>query len=702
MSSAPVQLDFSKAQKLDSNQLDFSKAQPIQQDGSFLGDTAEGFKTALNQTGETAMRAVHAIPGVGTLLDKTPGWQRSMQQTQNIANAPIDTGGKVLGASAENILEFVAGDEALKGLSTAAKISELSKVEQALTKSPRLTRMLGRAISAQAVGTTQAAVHGAGGTEAVLSGAGAAAGGAAFEGLQAGAGKLLKLIRPTTEEVLGESVPVLASQRPGASPLSESIADIRSEPKIATAQQQGAAQGITNRAQSVAASELDKLNAARRIRWHESEGMMNLAPDAEPLPSNRQLGTGQPQLPASTGGGAPQLEAGEQPSSIARTNEVGPHEGDFAPPDQGAQPTQGAPSTAPQRPGQRVRYVEERSPNFEPIDVANETGDIRNFGDAANKIREHSGPVFDTFNKATNGKYVELRNLRDEAYANDDYKGVAQAENAIDQLFNDTRGKIDRLDYRTAKSAWKTSKTLDAVHEAVSKAFNIPDETIAQDAGVWRGINGGSLMRGMNRLTNTYGRTQLEDVLGKDGVTSLYKIASLTQTPQRAALYGQKIGEVANALAPAQRAGLIPSTVDFTRRMLLHGMAVNPKVARAVEFATDNKVSPKVYAPIIAGMLGGMRSQEDQQGEQQHLSESNDELGTRLTKQALRESPASAVQLQGSENAPLSPDLEDRMKNPKRTQAPFTDRVKQILGQYELKRPADRSFYNPERDASRQ
>ena len=92
-----------------------------QGDSSFLGDVAEGFKTGVNQTGETAMRVLGAIPGVGTALRSTPGWTRSQQQTHEIANAPVDTAGKVTGDVLENALEFFAGDEGLKGLSTAAK-----------------------------------------------------------------------------------------------------------------------------------------------------------------------------------------------------------------------------------------------------------------------------------------------------------------------------------------------------------------------------------------------------------------------------------------------------------------------------------------------------------------------------------------------------------------------------------------------------
>lgn len=590
-----------------------------------VGDVASGFKTALNQTGETAMNVVGAT-GIPQRVNPK-GWEQSRQQTHDIAHAPLDTGGKMAGAAIENIIEFFAGDEALKGLSMAARVKELASVERALKNSPVMTRMLGNAVRAQTVGTTQAAVHGASGGQAVAQGSLAAVGGAAIEGGMAGGGKLLNLIRPTTEKVLGEELPVLASQAKGASPSAESIADIRSTPEYATAQQEGAQRGIVNRAQRTAASELHKLNAARAARWVEGEGVANFAPEAEAatIPSGRRITSGQaqlpettatngqPQLPEATATGAPQLEAGGQPTGgMARTNELGAFEGEFPPQPNGATAAPTAETPTPAGPnGQRVKFVEEQPPNFAPIDVHPEIQNVRSFGDAADLIRKHAAPVFDRFDKATGGEYMRLRGLRDQAYAAEDYNGVRSAEKAIDDLFPNLRGKIDRTDYSTARSAWRTSKVLDAVHNAVDRSLNIGDESLAADADVFRGINGGTLMRGINRLVRDYGRTAIEDVIGKDGLTGLTKISALTQTPQRAALYGQKVGEVAHAAMGGERAGLIPSTIDWSRRALLHQFATNPRAAQAMEFALKHDVPATTTFKILTTLMGNQMQIED-------------------------------------------------------------------------------------------
>jgi hypothetical protein len=174
MSTSPVQLDFSKAQPIPDQStptptptpatpdsgvaLDFSKAQPVKAPYSAmneLGNIAQGFKTALNQTGDTAMRVVGA-----TGLDRLPGWQQSQQQTSQIASRPLDTPAAKAGAAIENIIEFAAGDEALKGASMLTKINELKPFAEALKKSPVLTRIMGNAVRNAAVSGGQTAAHG--------------------------------------------------------------------------------------------------------------------------------------------------------------------------------------------------------------------------------------------------------------------------------------------------------------------------------------------------------------------------------------------------------------------------------------------------------------------------------------------------------------------------------------------------------------
>jgi hypothetical protein len=186
-----------------------------------FGQATEGFKKGLNETGLTAMKALHAIPGVGSLLDKTKFGQ-SEQQTQEIANKPTEGIAGGTGYALENILEFMGGDEALKGLSVGEKLAKLAPVIKIVEKYPRLAQALHLGITT-GVGTgVQAAVHGAGPAEALKQGAEGAAGGAALSGVISGAGKgieaLKEAVKPTEEVIGGEKVPVLRTQVPQTGP----------------------------------------------------------------------------------------------------------------------------------------------------------------------------------------------------------------------------------------------------------------------------------------------------------------------------------------------------------------------------------------------------------------------------------------------------------------------------------------------------
>lgn len=57
-------------------------------------------------------------------------------------------------------------------------------------------------------------------------------------------------------------------------------------------------------------------------------------------------------------------------------------------------------------------------------------------------------------------------------------------------------------------------------------------------------------------------------------------------------------------------------------------------------------------------------------------------LGTRLTIQALRDSPSSGVMLNVPNNYPVSPDLEDRTSTPNNTTLPLADQVKSGLNTF--------------------
>lgn len=254
---------------------------PVQTD-----EAVQGFKKGVNQTGETAMHIIHALPGVGALLDKTK-FNDSLKETTGYADAPIDTLAGKSGYGLENIIEFMAGDELLKELSLGEKLTKIAPILKVLEKYPRLQDALHIGIRQGAVGGTEALGHGdtpgqAAASAAVTGGAGGAAE-LAIPAVGQGIKNLIEKIRPGTAEIAGETVPVLASQKPGAKGIATKVTTDHA-PAVAEAQQEGGQAAVKNIAQRATRNALDKVNAVRRTAPITDPSRMLSAPaDAKPF-----------------------------------------------------------------------------------------------------------------------------------------------------------------------------------------------------------------------------------------------------------------------------------------------------------------------------------------------------------------------------------------------------------------------------------
>ncbi len=69
------------------------------------------------------------------------------------------------------MLEFFAGDEALKGLSLSGRLTKVAKVAEFLEAHPKLASLMGVSLSQGAVGTAQGLAHGETPDQALSTGA---------------------------------------------------------------------------------------------------------------------------------------------------------------------------------------------------------------------------------------------------------------------------------------------------------------------------------------------------------------------------------------------------------------------------------------------------------------------------------------------------------------------------------------------------
>lgn len=232
-----------------------------------LSDLNIGFGRGVDKSMAGAERLVRKVPVVGDFLGKH-GLDAQLGHDEANAAMPSQNTAQGFGEGLETVAEFLTGEEALKGLSLGEKLTKIAPVLKQLEKYPRLAQVVSTALRQGTVGAGQASLRGATAGEAATTGAiTGTVGGAAELALPAaysGVKSLIAKLRPTTEEIAGETVPVLASQKPGAAPIASKAATTANAPAIAAAQQEGGQQAVTNIAQRAAKDSLDRVNAVRQ------------------------------------------------------------------------------------------------------------------------------------------------------------------------------------------------------------------------------------------------------------------------------------------------------------------------------------------------------------------------------------------------------------------------------------------------------
>jgi hypothetical protein len=251
---------------------------PLQQ----LKDLNTGFTGALSQTGRTAEKAITHLPILGKILANSKGFQESEAADEARATAPNDTPAKMSGAAIENILEFASGDEALKGLTYSEKLMKLAPVAKLMEKSPYLAKALDTAIRSGIVGTGQAGAHGADAETAAATGVLTGAGAGLLEGGLGAVGAFAKRTAPAVENIAGENVQTLASQRPGTGPRGD--VGVSEVPKVGTAQQAAAPRVFKNLAQRATHDALEEANQGRVVAGQITDPARMLPAPAETRP----------------------------------------------------------------------------------------------------------------------------------------------------------------------------------------------------------------------------------------------------------------------------------------------------------------------------------------------------------------------------------------------------------------------------------
>lgn len=522
------------------------------------GQVLEGVKKGINETGATAMRALSATPFIGAGLKATPGWNQSQQQTQQIADAPNDTAGKTAGYAIENIIEFAAGDELLKGLSVGQKLTKLAPLVKYLEKFPKLAEALHAGIQQGTVSTAQALAHGASAGDALKEGAIGGVTGGAVEGVAQGVTKLVEHVRPREMNIDGVKFPILRSQEANPS----SLQDFAAKPNDrGTARVQNAAgqQVIENAAKKAVDTNLGEVNKHLASETPEEAYM------------RKRFGAGTPEEQEAAQA-AKQIDA---PAAVKRTRNFVDAADELKTSAQGIDERLGAATDGKYKDLHRdLRDAEQNA--YSAGDEGREAAEKQ-----VDAIRDRLDNYFTASGDTNTGDIAARNQAWHKQYI------LRDAGNALESSFN------------------LTPQT--AAEIRVNRFFD-PKKAQARLTRIERKVDG------------KYGKGYFAQTLGPEALKNMHTVFHyMAESPSNAANANRGINLIAKVLAGESLAGAALHTfghgiaastglagtgiaVTLAAKKTLHAIATNPKIAQQFIYAMKY-ARPKVAAPLIAQMI---------------------------------------------------------------------------------------------------
>jgi hypothetical protein len=259
---------------------------------------------------------------------------------------------------------------------------------------------------------------------------------------------------------------------------------------------------------------------------------------------------------------------------------------------------------------QGVKNVATEAANKTLKKFGQSTDEAESFGAASAKVREAAQPVFKKLDELSDGMFSTYQNklaaatkVMRRATSMEDLESaetqVNEAQKGIDDLFKQHSDQIGPEDLANAKSAWRDQAVLNKVHSYVESAFSAPEEVANASESVTRTLKGNALRPRLNQMVKKIPSGDLERVLGKDGVQSLYEIAKLTEKPEGLAEMQSMIGQIASH---GYITKIVKSPIE-ARNLVARYLATSPKVSNLAIHALKFGTPAKVYGPLIASEI---------------------------------------------------------------------------------------------------
>jgi hypothetical protein len=544
--------------------------------------------------------------------DRPPTTQEE-QRWQLFSATPNTTMSENMGETAENLMEFKGGQKLLGMLTDYFKgaigLADAAPIEKEIKKGTLLGKLALSALEQGTVAGTQTYAKTGDTGAALQSGALTGGLGLVIPGVSATwqAGKAL-IGGPAEAAAAGEAAATAARQEAAiqnAATINKAAQAERDAAEAANAARQQAASTNAARINDMAQLERDRAAAAKATARGQaaatSAATINKAAQAERDAAAQAAATrhaAATQNAAAINKAAQAERDAAEAAQAARpgTAEYAQQAQEAARPalEQGgvsrevtmAQPG-GAPPAAT---GQRVAIATGRN-------VENTIAKMQDFTGAADRLEEHGQPIYDEFDRVTDGRFRklngEVQSAKQAMY--DGEKGAdelyQQKQQQMAALMDSTQGAMKPDQLAAGKALWTQQYALRDVGDLLDKSINrVPGST---EPAAGADINGNTMLKGLQRIVARYkGRARVDEILGPGRLDALEGIAQANTTAAKKQAFQQAFTTVqeqlellAKAEAAAAKAKGPKFQYEFTSPEAEHQKLLDAETAAAQKAA---------------------------------------------------------------------------------------------------------------------
>ena len=260
---------------------------------------------------------------------------------------------------------------------------------------------------------------------------------------------------------------------------------------------------------------------------------------------------------------------------------------------------------------------------------------VADYGQAAKQLEQNASSIYDEADRVTDGRWRAANKAVQDAKDSGDKDAIAEAQTNLDSLstgFDDANyGQAVKEATDRAQDAFHDKFTLQKIHNGLVKAFDFGAPEAAAMRGSSNTFTGADLETQLKNLTsdNSIGHQRMVDLMGEDGLNSLYDLAQTAKNPvqnqrlvdvmkeiaTRAHATGSKTSWASGMLGTflpsgwaktagmGYAAGSAVGAANATAENLLKYVATKPRLVKMATYAARGNVSTRYAATLMAAAI---------------------------------------------------------------------------------------------------